>query len=161
MADIGKILDTLAAAYPAHKPADQELLVALWERKLGDFKEAVLDLAVDLVITKSRYFPSLNEFLQACKVSQVDYDSAMGDLSRRIAATKALRDRQNRLELEATDFEFDAEAWEALARAWTSAGRYFAAQACREKAELIRAAIETKSVAMETEIGHGTKICGG
>jgi hypothetical protein len=129
-----KSLAGLTAAYPNFKPADPDQLIEVWSRKLADFEERILDAAVDQIIEHSKFFPTLNEFLEAAKELR---DQASGSDRQKyvqFADTSAqLRFEQLVLEEEAVDGEYDPAKWEALAVKMEAAKIEWAAEACRAK----------------------------
>lgn len=127
--DIAKILQQLEIAYPGYKTDKSESIVDLWFETLGGYPTYIIRGAADMIIENSKYFPSLNEFLSACKTIErpIPIDPTYSRLLKRRT------DLENRLY---EDGITDPEEWKILANDFEALDKPHAAERCRQRAEI-------------------------
>lgn len=130
--EITKLLTDAALAFPAYDRAKLTPALKFYVKALAQFPAAILEAALEQVITTSKWFPAVAEIAEVCR--RVEAESRPNQIA--VMRGDVLRERAFDLERNRASGYFVPDQWEELAQYFEKAGRVEAANHLRMKAGL-------------------------
>lgn len=120
-----KAVENLGRAYPAFKFEEGDKLIELWVDQSSIYPDLIINDAVNYIIATNKFFPSLNEFLSACRKAEKPM-KIDGKYSRLLARRKELEDKLY-------SGEFCGSDWIELSNDFEAIDKPHTAERCRSR----------------------------